>query len=72
MKTFIMKSTVAILLIIIIILIITGLLRILFVIHQYLGLAFGAIILIHLLINWSWLKANFLTKKDTAPTTNPK
>lgn len=30
------------------------------IMHQYGGLAFAAVALLHVILNWNWIKANYL------------
>ncbi len=40
--------------------------------HFYSGIALLVIVLFHLIVNWTWIKANFTTNKGTAPPTSAK
>jgi heme A synthase len=42
-----------------------------FSIHGYTGYAFAVFIVLHLILNWAWIRSNFLkNKKAVSPATN--
>ncbi len=40
--------------------------------HFYSGIALLVIVLLHLIVNWAWIRANFFAKKNAAPPNGAK
>lgn len=40
-----------------------------FIVHGYTGFAFTFFIIVHIVLNWSWVRSNFINRKKTQQPT---